>query len=82
MQAFTVNYKLSRRGGSAVPRRMRREKRILFLQERRGNVYENKGPLWKRWGKSGNVYENKGSYPLKAGMYLKTGKLIFSVEIS
>jgi hypothetical protein len=42
------------------------------LNERRGNVYENKGPLWKKWGRSGNVIENKGSYASKAGMLLKS----------
>jgi hypothetical protein len=41
------------------------------LDERRGNVHENKGPLWKTWQRSGNVTENKGSYALKAGMLLK-----------
>ena len=41
------------------------------MNERRGNVYENKGPLWKTWGRSWNVYENKGTYLLKAGMLLK-----------
>jgi hypothetical protein len=30
------------------------------LNERRGNVYENKRPLWKTRRRSGNVYENKG----------------------
>jgi len=78
MQAFTVNCRLSRRGGSTVPRRMHREKRILFLREQRGNVYENKGLLWKKGRRGGNVYENKRSYALKAGMYLKTGRLISS----
>jgi len=55
---------------------------LLFLHVRCGNVYENKGPLWKRWGGSGNVYENKGSYPFKAGIYVKTGRLMFSAEIN
>jgi hypothetical protein len=32
----------------------------LKLTELRGNIIENKGPLWKTWGGSGNVYENKG----------------------
>ena len=31
------------------------------LNDRRGNVYENKGPLWKTQGQSANVFENKGS---------------------
>jgi hypothetical protein len=46
------------------------------VKERRGNVYENKGSLWKKWGRSGNVVENKGTYRLKAGMYLKTQQLM------
>jgi hypothetical protein len=33
----------------------------LKMNERYGNVYENKGPLWKTWGLSRNVYENKGT---------------------
>ena len=37
-----------------------REKEFFFLTEQRGNVIENKGPLWKTLGRSGNVYENKG----------------------
>jgi hypothetical protein len=41
------------------------------LDERRGNVHENKGPLWKTRQQSGNDTENKGSYALKAGMLLK-----------
>jgi hypothetical protein len=32
----------------------------LKMTERRGNVIENKGPLWKTGGRSGNVHENKG----------------------
>jgi hypothetical protein len=40
--------------------------------ERRANVHENKGPLWKDYGRSGNVIENKGSYANFAGMSLKT----------
>jgi hypothetical protein len=31
------------------------------LNGRSGNVYENKGSLWKTRGLSRNVYENKGS---------------------
>jgi hypothetical protein len=41
------------------------------LNERRGNVYENKGLLWKTGWKSGNVIENKGTYGYNAGMLLK-----------
>jgi hypothetical protein len=29
-----------------------------------------------------NVYENKGTYLLKAGIYMKTGRLMFSAEVS
>jgi hypothetical protein len=47
------------------------------LTEQCGDVYENKGPLWKTGGQSGNVSENKGSYGPKAGMLLKTHGLIF-----
>jgi len=36
----------------------------------------------EKWGRGGNVHENKGSYPFKAGMYMKTRKIMFSVEIS
>jgi hypothetical protein len=31
------------------------------LNERTGNVYENKGALWRSLERSGNVYENKGT---------------------
>jgi hypothetical protein len=44
---------------------------FFFLRERRGNVYENKGPLWRKWKRSGNVIENKGTYRLGTGMLLK-----------
>jgi hypothetical protein len=33
----------------------------LKLEERSGNVYDNKGPLWKTRGRSWNVVENKGT---------------------
>ena len=40
-----------------------RQERILQkMNEQRGNVYENKGPLWKTWRRSWNVVENKGTY--------------------
>jgi hypothetical protein len=45
------------------------------LNELLGNVYENKGPLWKTWSRSGNVTENKGTYSSKAGILLKTNEL-------
>jgi hypothetical protein len=34
------------------------------LNERPGNVIENKGPEWRTGGKSRNVIENKMSYSL------------------
>jgi hypothetical protein len=37
------------------------------VNEQRGNVYENKGPLWKTGWQGGNVIENKASYALKSG---------------
>jgi hypothetical protein len=40
-----------------------------------GNVYENKGPLWKTQGLSWNVIENKGCYAQKAGILLKIHEL-------
>ena len=46
-------------------------KKVLFLIERRGNVYENKGPLWKKWKLGGNVIENTGGYAFRSGMLLK-----------
>jgi hypothetical protein len=48
-----------------------RRKNSSKLNEQRGNVYENKGPLWKTGWQSGNVIENKGTYAFKAGMLLK-----------
>ena len=49
-----------------------REKRdSLKLNERGGNLYENKGSAFSSPWRSGNVTENKGSYALKAGMLLK-----------
>jgi hypothetical protein len=41
------------------------------MNDRCGDVYENKGPLWKTGRQSGNVIENKGTYEFKAGMLLK-----------
>ena len=45
------------------------------MNDRCGNVYENKGPLWKTCGQSWNVAENKDSYPFEAGMLLKTSRI-------
>jgi hypothetical protein len=54
-----------------------RKKQLQEANERSGNIYENKGPSWKKWQRSGNIYENKGSYEFKAGMYLKTRELMW-----
>jgi len=48
------------------------KKEFLKMKEQSGNVYENKGPLWKTGWQSGNLIESKGTYGLKAGMLLKT----------
>jgi hypothetical protein len=45
------------------------------VNELSGDVYENKGPLWKKQRRSGNVIENKGSYAPKPGILLKTKEL-------
>jgi hypothetical protein len=34
---------------------------VSTVNERTGNVVENKGPLWQNPERSGNVYENKDS---------------------
>jgi hypothetical protein len=48
---------------------------IQKLQERTGNVYENKGSAYKDWERSGNVIENKGTYTFAGAMLLKIKKL-------
>jgi hypothetical protein len=40
-----------------------------FLTEQSGNVIENKGLLWKTWGRSWNVYEKKVLSPIKRESY-------------
>ena len=35
-------------------------KRIFFDGTKR-EYFENKGPVWKTWGRSWNVFENKGT---------------------
>jgi hypothetical protein len=51
--ASSVNYQILTVGCKS--------KRILFLTKRRGNLIENKAPLWKTRGRSGNLYENTGA---------------------
>jgi hypothetical protein len=41
------------------------------MNERRGNLLENKGSEWKMREGDGNVDENKGTYSSEAGMLLK-----------
>jgi len=41
------------------------------MNDQRGNLYENKGPVFHRRMRSGNVIENKDSYEFKSGMLLK-----------
>jgi hypothetical protein len=43
----------------------------LKLNERYGNVIENKGSRLENWERNGNVIEDKGSCALRAGMLLK-----------
>ena len=50
-------------------------KNFSKLTERPGNVYENKGPLWKTWEGSWNVTENKGAYWFNPGMLQKAKEL-------
>jgi hypothetical protein len=44
-----------------APRTGSNFKNYLKMNERRGNVYENKGRLLKTRERSGNVHENKGT---------------------
>jgi hypothetical protein len=53
----------------------REKKNRSKVEERSGNVYENKGPALSGPGRSGNVTENKGSYGLNAGILLKRKRL-------
>ncbi len=53
----------------------------LKVNERRGNVYENKRLCVENRGRSGNVVENKGSYATNAGMLLKTKGVIGNAEL-
>ncbi len=59
--------------GTTSPFSAEKEKSsFLKMNEQRGNVIENKGPLWKTGRQSGNDIENKGGCASKAGMLLKT----------
>ncbi len=46
------------------------------MNERRGNVFENKGQFWKTSERSGNVIESKDSYTFCVRMSLKTQYVI------
>jgi hypothetical protein len=62
-----------RQRGQQVPFWKRKWKsNFLKMNDRRGNVYENKGSVFHSPPRSGNVLENKGGYALKAGILLKT----------
>ena len=50
-------------------------KNSLEMNDRCGNVYENKGPAFRSPFRSWNVIENKSSYALKPGILLKTSML-------
>jgi len=61
-QAGRIGVKLSchiRDKKSVVAGEAKRNSSKLTVQ--RGNLYENKGPLWKTWPRSRNVYENTGT---------------------
>ena len=45
------------------------------MNERRRNVYENKGSPWKTRRRGGNIIENKRSYRYNAGMLFKAKEL-------
>jgi hypothetical protein len=53
----------------------------LKLNERRGNVYENKGSAFNGPGRSRNVVENKASYAQNTGMLLKRKGVIGNSEL-
>jgi len=76
--AYCISGRRDGEGSSqAVPDKMspptRKEKTSKFkkVNERGGNIYENKGPVFHSPRQSGNVKENKASYALKAGMLVK-----------
>jgi hypothetical protein len=46
----------------------KKQKDCLKMQERSGNIYENKGPGLHSPAQTGNVIENKDTYELKAVM--------------
>jgi len=55
-------------------------KNSLEMNDRCGNVYENKGPAFSSPFRSGNVIENKSSYALKPGIVLKTSMLAVGLK--
>jgi hypothetical protein len=46
--------------GRLIPGIAPRKREFFFLHERSWDFIENKGSLWKTWGRSWNVCENKG----------------------
>jgi hypothetical protein len=73
----TCQVRRKARKGSCSPRDSKSEsgretkKEFLKMKEQSGDIYENKGSLWKTGWQSGNVTENKGSYSLIVVMLLK-----------
>ena len=55
-------------------------KNSLKMNDRCGNVYENKGPAFSSPFRSGNVIENKDSYALKPGILLKISMLAVGLK--
>jgi hypothetical protein len=60
--------RLSAMAGRTPARGGKASKDSSKLNERSGNVIENKGAMWKTGERSGNVVENKGTYGLYPGM--------------
>jgi len=52
------------------------EKNFSKVNERSGNVDENKGSAFHRLRQSGNVIENKDSYGPEAGILVKINDLV------
>jgi hypothetical protein len=49
------------------------------FREQSGNVYENKGTLWKTWERSWNFVENKRTYGDWRRILLKTKALLCDI---
>jgi hypothetical protein len=70
--ALTSELGLTRNLGRNVPSTGEEERhRLQKMNERSGNVYENKGPAFSNRARAGNVIENKDSYASNKDMLLK-----------